>query len=608
MGLKIFRKNNNFVDKDKILEVLKSGSSTSQGQSLAIVDDESSGTLSILASQGKLWQLVSSVMSIKSDRQSRYADYDEMSEDGFIQSALELYTDDVTQYSQEVNATIWPSSDHDYCDDIYELFSKIGVEESIWGWAWNIAKYGDFFVGINAREGEGVISLEESIHPKNLNRVDINGKLAGFLYVEDGGGKTSLLSPASFVHFVNNYRPNFESVKMKILRADYEKYLGIDYKSYNNQDLPDIDQIRNNIKMWSNREDNNDKKIIKNYLLNESLGDSFSEDGEYVIKRITSKYGTSIFQSARQVYKLLNLLEAMLAMARISRTPLIRVYYVNTTGMTPKERRELTSQLEEKFSVKKAIDIPNNFYKERYYPAGFNDDIFIPYSGDGRGDVKLESIGGEVNIKDIVDIEYLRDKLFASLRIPKSFMGFDESVPGVSSNTSLTRLDIRYARGAKKIQRSLIEGVYRLCDIHLSYKYGTRPDLTELGLSMYPISSAEEDSRLSILNNKISLFSSYLDAAEKLKDKGVIDYYYFTEYLVKNVLNLPGLDVDKLFLGNKDMTKESLLSSIDKTKDILISRETKKSKYKNLDISSLSGGLDGKPIILEGDNQDDSEE
>ena len=41
-----------------------------------------------------------------------------------------------------------------------------------------------------------------------------------------------------------------------------------------------------------------------------------------------------------------------------------------TEGMTPKERRELIADIEEKFKLKKAGDIPKNLYKAEYNPAG----------------------------------------------------------------------------------------------------------------------------------------------------------------------------------------------------------------------------------------------
>jgi hypothetical protein len=444
--VKMFERGGQRINNKFILEALQEDTGTEGNQkAMAIIDDDASNTLSFLASEGKMWQLLSAVLQLGKDRTARYQDFDDMVDDPVIQSALELMTDDVTQYSHEMNATVWCATEHKYDDDIDDLFKNIDLENSIWGWVWNLGKYGDFFLGIDAEEGKGITGVDENIHPKMISRVDIDSKLAGFMVREsEESNKTMVTDSSKFVHFVNNYRPNFETMKMKILRTDYEKFLedndlnkNIDSDDSKNSPVgADKDNFPSKSHSSITKKEATDKDY-KRYRLDESKGEGFSDNGEYIIKKLTSKYGTSLLQASRQVYKLLNLLEAMLAMARISRTPMIRVYYVNTEGMTPKERKEFIKDLEGKFKVKKAVDIPKNVYKEKYYPAGWNDDIFIPYAG-GKGDMRVETVGGEVNIKDIVDIEYLSSKLFAALRIPKQFLGFDECL---RSNVRVRLLD-----------------------------------------------------------------------------------------------------------------------------------------------------------------------
>ena len=48
------------------------------------------------------------------------------------------------------------------------------------------------------------------------------------------------------------------------------------------------------------------------------------------------------------------------------------------------------------------------------------------------------------------DVEYLRDKLFAALKIPKAFLGYDEHIDG---KATLAAEDIRFARTIERIQR-----------------------------------------------------------------------------------------------------------------------------------------------------------
>ena len=51
------------------------------------------------------------------------------------------------------------------------------------------------------------------------------------------------------------------------------------------------------------------------------------------------------------------------------------------------------------------------------------------------------------------DVEYLRDKLFAALKIPKAFLGYDENTEG---KATLAAQDIRFARTIDRIQRIIL--------------------------------------------------------------------------------------------------------------------------------------------------------
>jgi len=567
--IRLFKYGDKILNEKSILEAVQDN--INDDKAIAIVDDEAAGALNVLASEGVIWRLYSSVMNIERDRQSRYTDYDNMEDDPLISSALELITDDVSQYSTEMNSTLWVANSFKYKDDIHQFLDSINFENNVWGWTYNLAKYGDFFLGINVEKGKGVVGLEQDVHPSRVSRIDINGKLAGFMVRSEFSRKVDIYNSSCFVHFISNYRPNFESVKVKIKKEDLAKYMS-DVSADESSSSRDFNLNENTIPLngrvneaefiSSDQEafiaspngSSNIRSEVKNGLyssnVNRPLNTSFrenKEDSRFKTIKISSKYGTSVLQSARQVYRLLNLMEAMMAMARISRTPQVRVFYVNTEGMTPKERRELIADIEEKFKLKKAGDIPKNLYKAEYNPAGWNDDIFIPYTG-SKGDMRVDTIGGDVNIKDIEDIEYIKSKLFAALRIPQAFLGYDSSsnaaVPSGGA-AALTKLDIRYGRMCKKVQRSLIEGIYRLVQIHLSYKYNKVIDLSDLSLAMVPVSTAEEDARMETRERRIGIMASMSSILNDFD--GFIDKKFFGKFLFSQVLDFPNLDINRLF-------------------------------------------------------------
>ena len=58
------------------------------------------------------------------------------------------------------------------------------------------------------------------------------------------------------------------------------------------------------------------------------------------------------------------------------------------------------------------------------------------------------------------DVEYLRDKLFAALKVPKAFMGYGEAEEG---KATLAQQDIRFARTIDRIQRIITFRITKNC-------------------------------------------------------------------------------------------------------------------------------------------------
>lgn len=56
-----------------------------------------------------------------------------------------------------------------------------------------------------------------------------------------------------------------------------------------------------------------------------------------------------------------------------------------------------------------------------------DEDYFIPTRG-GESSSKIESLPGGVNTTAIDDVQYIQAKLFSALKIPKAFLGFDDSI------------------------------------------------------------------------------------------------------------------------------------------------------------------------------------
>jgi len=428
MSVRLFEKGGLRVNENIVLEALQADAKNGQSNEVYVVDDKATNTVKVLMNEGRVWELFSAATKLEKDRESRYSDYDQMEEDPIISSALELVVDDATQYSNEMNGTLWIGGKHKYGHELQEFLSTIDFENKVWGWTYNIAKYGDFMLRVYPKKGEGITNIRESEHPKSVYRIDIDGKLACFIKKDISARKEEIMDSSGYVHFINNFKPNFESVKVKMWEDEMQKSVEGEDKTGEAEDEPAEygDKTKDtkpfDKSTWDVDSGDPQKSPSRRMIDANRRGDVPKGERKLVEKILTSMYGTSILQNARLIYRILNLLEVSLALARLARSPLIRVFYVNTEGMTKDERRDLIQDLEQKFMQKKAIDIPVNFYRMKYNPLQYNDEVFIPYTGT-KGDMRVETVGGDVNIKDIVDIEYIRDKLLAAIRIPGAFLG-----------------------------------------------------------------------------------------------------------------------------------------------------------------------------------------
>lgn len=99
----------------------------------------------------------------------------------------------------------WVQSDDPKVENIGNaLFARIGLEERLRDWAIRMCIYGDLFVQPVGRDGVGIVFIDDSIHPGDMDRVDINGRLEGFLRTDfaqlggyDSGDARRLESPWS---------------------------------------------------------------------------------------------------------------------------------------------------------------------------------------------------------------------------------------------------------------------------------------------------------------------------------------------------------------------------------------------------------------------------
>jgi len=232
-------------------------------------------------------------------------------------------------------------------------------------------------------------------------------------------------------------------------------------------------------------------------------------------------YGRSMMEAGRKVWKQLTLMEDAMLIHRIMRAPEKRIFKLDIGNIPPAEVDNYMQQVVNKMKKAPVIDEKTGDYNLRYNIQNLTEDFFLPVRGGDSG-TAIESLSG-LTYEAVEDIEYLKNKLLASLRVPKAFLGYEE---GLGSKATLAAEDVRFARTIERIQRIVVSELTKIAVVHL-YAQGYRDqELVNFDLALTNPSTIYEQEKIELWNNKTSLASSMIQ-------DGILS----TEWIYKNVYN-----------------------------------------------------------------------
>jgi hypothetical protein len=382
-------------------------------------------------------------------RPSLYSDYDAMDTDAIIASALDIIADESTLKNDMGEVLSIRSSDDNIQKILYNLFYDVlNVEFNLWPWVRNMCKYGDFFLKLEIAEKFGVYNVipYTAFHIERLEGVD---------------------------------KDNPTEVKF---RFDPEGVAASDYGYYN---VPGGGGNANSI-------------IFDNY---EVAHFRLLTDMNFL------PYGRSYIEPARKLFKQYTLMEDAMLIHRIVRAPERRIFYMNVGSIPPNEIDAFMEKTVSKMKRTPYVDQQTGEYNLKYNMQNLMEDFYIPIRGNDAS-TKIENVTG-LQWDGIQDVEYLRDKLFAALKVPKAFMGYDENTDG---KATLAAQDIRFARTIERIQRILTSELYKIALVHL-YTQGYRDEqLANFELSMTTPSIIYDQERVALMKEKMDLSTAMMES------------------------------------------------------------------------------------------------
>ena len=253
-------------------------------------------------------------------------------------------------------------------------------------------------------------------------------------------------------------------------------------------------------------------------------------------------YGRSMLENGRKIFKQLTLMEDAMLIHRIMRAPEKRIFKIDVGNIPPREVEQFMQRIINKMKKTPVIDQNTGEYNLKYNVESVTEDYFLPVRGGDSG-TEIDTLPGLSNNDQIEDIEYLRNKLMASLRIPKAFLGYEEGLSG--GKATLAAEDVRFARTIERLQKIVVSELTKIGIVHLYSQGFNDSDLIDFTLELQNPSMIHEQ-------EKIELMSQKLDIAEKALDTKL----FSRRWIYDNVFDFSDDQKVNIFDGIVDDTKQ----------------------------------------------------
>ena len=256
-----------------------------------------------------------------------------------------------------------------------------------------------------------------------------------------------------------------------------------------------------------------DPKLVQFILVGgNASNDATMENYEVAHFRLLSDsnfapYGKSQVEGGRKIFKMLTLMEDAMMIHRIMRAPERRIFKIDIGNIPPNEVETFMNKVINKTKKIPVIDQKTGDYNLRYNIQSITEDFFLPVRGSDSG-TSIETLQG-LSYEAIDDIEYLRNKMMAALRIPKAFIGYED---GVGSKATLAAEDVRFARTIQRIQKIVVSELSKIAYVHLYTQGFEDVELLNFELDLQNPSVIFDQEKLEMLSQRIDLATSARDA------------------------------------------------------------------------------------------------
>ena len=240
-------------------------------------------------------------------------------------------------------------------------------------------------------------------------------------------------------------------------------------------------------------------------------------------------YGKSMVEPSRKVWKQLTLMEDAMMIHRIMRAPEKRIFKVDIGNIPPAEDDTYMQRVINKSKKTPFVDQKTGQYDLKYNMNNMMEDFYLPVRG-GTSGTEIDTLGG-MEWTGIDDVNYLKERMFAALKIPKAFIGYEE---GVEGKATLAAQDVRFARTIERIQRIVVSELTKIAIVHLYSQGYTNEQLADFSLELTNPSTIYQQ-------EKVELWSSKITLARDIKETQLLS----EDWVYRNICDLSDNEIEE---------------------------------------------------------------
>ena len=498
-----------------------------------------------------------------------------MSQDNNISAVLETYAEDSTETNEQGKIVWCESSDSSISKYISNLIDTLNIDKYIYSWVYSLVKYGDVYLRLyhESDYGEDLLfgkSKEEGTKDKLNEDCDVPDDKSELreniiLHVNDKNDRY-----VTYVEMVPNPGEMFELTK-------FGKTVGYISAPVTVQQNYDNNSILNSYLIYKMK-----KTDVNVYgateFVHACLQDTTSRTPEEVDiytndddlkNNISSSYtvrrGQSLLANSFKIWRELSLLENSVLLNRLTKSAIVRILNIDTGDM-PKERiNNLIQRLKSNIEQKSALNVGQSL-TEYTNPGPIENIIYVPTHGT-QGTISAQTLGGDVDVKSLVDLEYFQNQLYGSLKVPKQFFGVTNDSTGFNGGTSLSIISSRYGKAIKRIQNTMCQAITDLINLFLIdrklFSY-----INKFSIRMQEPITQEELDRRDNLRNRIGVINDVMNQINGVVDDKIIQSKIVKSLLANSLTNPEVIDLMQQYIDGLESEEEEKVSSENESNEV----------------------------------------